>query len=169
MVGPFLAIAAARGVGSTLRLVKVRAGRWALVIGIGAVLVINANWLYGAALSIPRYTPNLALQDLAHYVETQPVHSVYASPSVRGGLRALKLDSARLADTKEASQELAFYPDDWANFGTRPSNVPRFARTWFGPFELNWNYYTNWAGSSRIVLVSARRAAAERLKLAGVP
>ena len=169
LVGPFLAIAAARGVAAALKLVKVRAGRWALGAAIGVVLVVNANWLYRAALSIPRSTPNLALQDLAHYVETQPTHYVYASPSVRRALKALKLDSVRLAGTPQASQEWAFYPDDWASFGNRPSNLPRFARTWFGPFELNWNYYTNWAGSSRIVLVSASRAAAQRVKLAGVP
>jgi hypothetical protein len=169
IVGPFLAVAAARGVRTALALVKVRAARWALGAGVGAVLVVNANWLYQAALSIPRYTPEVALQDFAHYVDAQPAHQVYASPSVRGALKVLKLDSARLADTPQVSQELAFYPDDWANFGTRPSDLPRFARTWFGPFEVNWNYYTNWAGSNRIVLVSARRAQAQRVKLAGAP
>jgi len=133
------------------------------------MLAVNGNWLYRAALSIPRYTPTLALQDFAHYVETHPAHQVYASASVRSGLKALNLDSPRLADVPQSSEEWAFYPDDWANFGTRPSDLPRFARTWFGPFELNWNYYTNWAGSSRIVLVSIGRAEAQRVKLAGAP
>ncbi|MET0790888.1 MAG: hypothetical protein ABW061_05160 [Polyangiaceae bacterium] len=169
LVGPFLAIAAARGVRAALALVKLRVLQGALVAAVGAVLVVNANWLYQAALSIPRNTPKLALQDFARYVESQPTHQVYASPSVRGWLKTLKLDASRLADTPQAAQELAFYPDDWANFGTRPSDLPRFARTWFGPFEMNWNYYTNWAGSNRIVLVSAKRAEAQHVKLAGSP
>jgi len=169
LVGPFLAIAAARGVGSLLGLVKAPALRFLVVAGVAGVLVVNANWLYRAALSIPRHKPGIALQDLAHYVETQPIHRIYASQSVRNALKALHLDSARLADTPQASQEWAFYPDDWANFGTRPSNLSRLANTWFGTFEINWNYYTNWAGPPRIVVVSTQRAQAEHVQLLGAP
>ena len=168
IVGPFLAVAAARGVMAALALVRVRVARWAVVAVVAVALIVNANWLYRAALSIPRYTPEVALHDFADYVAAQPAHEVYASPSVRGGLKRLKLDSARLADTPKDAQELAFYPDDWADFGTRPSNLSRFA-TWFGPYEVNWNYSSNWAGSSRIVLVSAGRARAQGVRLANSP
>jgi hypothetical protein len=169
LVGPFLAIVAARGVRTALSLVKFRALRWAMVAVVGVALAVNANWLYQAALSIPRYTPKVALEDFAQYLKAQPTRQVYASRNVRNSLKKLKLDSARLAETPKDAQELAFYPDDWADFVTRPSNVPRFAYTWFGPFEVNWNYQTNWAGSNRIVLVSAKRASARGVKLAGDP
>jgi 4-amino-4-deoxy-L-arabinose transferase-like glycosyltransferase len=165
IVGPFLAIAAARGVRTTAALVKVRWARWALVAGVGVVLLVNANWLYQASLSIARNTPNRILQDFSQYVQTKPAHYVYASVTVRTRLNALHLDSSRLADTPQGSQEWAFYADDWANFSTRPSNLTRFARTWFGSFEVNWNYYTNWIGPHRIVLVPAKRAEAQRVRL----
>ena len=128
-------------------------------------MIANLTWLYSAAWSIPRDTPAGNLKALAAYVARQPPHHVYPSRTIRYWLQTLKLDSPLLAERPEDAAELAFYPDDWEYFSTRPSNLSRFAYTWFGPFEVNWNYYTNWIGPNRILMVNQKGAKAEGVQL----
>lgn len=167
VLAPFLAILAARGVGFTFARLPRRWLRGALAGVVAVGLAINAVWLYRAAWSIRDATPHDALIDFADYVSAQPPQSVFASTTVRQDMSKQGLDLTRLAKKIEDARELAFYPNDWATFWTRPVNLPRVSKTWFGPWEVNFDWYTTWVGFQRIVLVSAKDEAwpAGRVKL----
>ena len=62
IVGPFLAIAAARGVRVVQGCLRARAARLSLLAMVTLAVVANTIWLGRAALSIPRSTPELALR-----------------------------------------------------------------------------------------------------------
>jgi hypothetical protein len=46
-----------------------------------------------------------------------------------------------------------------------PANFHGLSRGWFGPYEVNWDYYTSWIGDDRIVILDTARA----LKLGVIP
>jgi hypothetical protein len=173
VVTPFLAVLGARGVSLTFvwlrgaRVAWLRGARHALVAVAIVAVVINAAWLYRAARSIVAATPQRALSDLAGYVAIRPKGTVFASVAVRSALAAGRFDISRLAVRAGDAREVAFYPYDW--LGDHSSNVWRAARTWFGPFELNWNRYNDWAGFQRIVLATAGRARALNIQLQPLP
>jgi hypothetical protein len=165
VMAPFLAVAAARGVAFSFVWIRQRYLRAALAMAFAVGLVANTLWLYQGGVSIPRSTPQSIVKDLARYIDGRPPRSVFATIGVRWGLEQLHFDLSKLAQRPEGAAELAFYPDDWEGFSTRPANLSHLATTWFGPFEVNWNYYINWPGFQRIVIVSKKNAAAVRLRI----
>lgn len=165
LVTPFLAIAAARGTGYLWAKLRFRAFRAALVTTVAAGLLANAIWLYNAAWSIRESSPSGIVKEAARYIADHPSGTIFASTSVRWGLANQGLPVVNLARRPDQAKELMFYPDDWAAFWSRPSNIPGLAHTWFGPADVNWNYYMNYPGFQRIVVVSAEKAKAAHLQL----
>lgn len=166
IVAPYLAVAAARGVRVAPRLVptRLKPAATAVVvvlctIGLGA----NAWWLYRSAESVARSTPSTAVRDFARYIHLHTPQTVFASNAVRSALKAQGYDLDRLVVRADQARELAFYPSEWPN--PHSSNVWRASNVWFGPFELNWNRYTDWGGFQRIVLLTARARRSLNLKL----
>jgi len=159
-IAPFVAVAAARGVTEVLRRIHRPAGRTVVIAAVATILCANAVWLGRAAYSIRRATPDTALADLSNYVSKQPPQRIYASAPVLAGLRRLGLDTSRFATSVAKAEDLAVYPDDWVDMESRPCNIPGVLKTWFGPAEVNWTYYTSWMGFQHILLIPKSKAEA---------
>jgi hypothetical protein len=170
VVAPYLAVAAARGVRIAPRLAPARF-RAAAVVGVVVLSAVglgtNAVWLYRAAESVVRSTPNSAVADFRRYFASRPAGTVFASTGVRSALQAQNFDVSRLAVRAAQARELAFYPYEPSE--PRSSNLWRLSSTWFGPYELNWNRYTDWGGFQRIVLTNAGRARSLGVRLPPLP
>lgn len=159
-VAPFVAVAAARGVTEVLRRIHRPSPRALVMAGVAIILCANSVWLYRAAYSIRRATPDTALADLSDYVSKQPPKRIFASAPVLAGLRRLGLDTSRFATSVDTADDLAVYPDDWVDLLSRPCNIPGILKTWFGPAEVNWSYYTSWMGFQHILLIPKTKAEA---------
>lgn len=158
VVSPFLAVLAARGFRFVFVWARPRWLRCALGIAAASALTANAAWLYAAARSIPDASTDRAVGALISHLKTVPSKQVYASGAVRSHLINHGFDMQRLADKAEDAREWVFFPNDMhTRTGAAPSNVTWLSRRWFGPYELNWNYYTDWIGFQRIVSAPAAR------------
>lgn len=159
-VAPFFAVLAARGIG----VIGVRCSRHVVGRVVGGALLVswvggNAAWLWQASSSIKdrhRVDAGLAVRE---YVFKRPNRRFLvtreAASSWREGLPPnVVVDPALETDftvfsTKEAGGR-------WV--GRWPANRPRYVETWFGPREVNLNYYPTWLGDPRLVVMRTERA-----------
>ncbi len=166
---PFLAIAAACGLAALLRLPALRpAVRWALGSAVGALLLVNAVWLFQAAESIRARGTDAYVRQLDRYLARHSSDRIYLSPTVAQVLQAV-LPKARpnvTRDWKQASLAIFFFHDQgryskenpYSAIDWFPTNDPFMLVRWFGPYEVNMNYYGTWAGDDRILVMKMEKA-----------
>jgi 4-amino-4-deoxy-L-arabinose transferase-like glycosyltransferase len=163
VVAPFLALFSARGITFTWERLPHQSLRigWALVIA--SFLTINAAWLAYAAYTIHARSPELFTRQLMAYVEGHPRVDFAASGRVWTQVEHLSIappkNLARLPDpdadmlvffASEGPQDLKIWPDNW----------PGLAKRIFGPWEVNFDYYPQWAGEDRILVMPVEKARA---------
>lgn len=152
VLAPFLAVLSARGaffVAARLR-PWLRAA-WAVIVV--AALVANAGWLFHAASTIRDRHTDRPVRELEAYFVSNDFTTFAVSPKMAAQLSA-EHPNVVLAPSDDADKAV-FYASET---GTRlwPAVEPRRYR-WFGPLELNFNYYPG-GGSDRILVLDYREA-----------
>ena len=163
VVLPFLAILAARGVGFLAQhLAGRRVAAVALTLTLVAALTLNAVWLWRAAQTIPvrEFARYRYIEQLSAYLSDHASTRFALSPKVHSetlhmnGLMSpnavTRLDSARYA---------IFYASEVPDPAKWDATKFNYTKTWFGPYELNFNYYPTWEGEDRIVVLNVPAAA----------
>jgi hypothetical protein len=160
VVVPFLAILAARGAGVCRAAVAKR--RWgpAAVTGVvGAKLAADAAWLVVAGRSI-RATGDPTPELVEALSRSDAVPCVLS----RGLRRALAgetslLPAAIVPAGTASARWVAFRTSEVRNRRALVANRRGYAVRWFGPHEVSFDYYPDWVGRDRIVIMRVEDAA----------
>lgn len=145
---PFMAVMAARGWGEALRRLPRPVYRRAFIGTTALFFLLNLAWLASAAASIRR--PGEDLAGLAAYLDSHPKTRFALSPKAAA---ALSRPRTPLADAEQAvlyASEVA--SERWL------ANRRGYAAAWFGPYEVNFDYYPTWQGRDRLIVMPAARA-----------
>jgi len=161
VVTPFLALLAAQGVTYVMEHLPNRPLRqgWALVIA--SLLALNAAWLVYAADSIHTRSPERFTRQLVAYIEGHPRVGFEASGRVWSQIEDLAIAPPKnLSRLPDPGAEMAVFfasegPQDLKNW---PDNWPGLAKRIFGPWEVNFDYYPQWAGEDRILVMPIEKA-----------
>jgi hypothetical protein len=164
LLAPFLALLSARGLAEALLRLRWPATRFALAIMVGCALAANAVWLISAGESIRHRDDGDAAVEAVAYVRNHPRTLFRVSALVAS--RAAQRGSALPANANQANADEVVFcagtegaaPHRWTG------NDPWLTRAVFGPREVNFNYYSNWAGADRVVVMTRDKA-----RDAGVP
>jgi hypothetical protein len=154
VLAPFLAFLAARGIGFLLEdVVRSRGARLFGAVGIGAMLLVNLVWIARAAHSIAVRDARADLRRLSAWLDEHPDRRVALSPRVTNNLGLIER-RARPAESPldPDVDDVVFYALDipWPEL---LANRRGYATTWFGPYEVNYDYYPTWMGADRIVVM----------------
>lgn len=151
---PFFAVACAHGVITASRAAPAASLRVAVLGLVGAFLLVDAAWLVRAAESIREATPARNVSELARFIDSRPEVRFAASSRVHADF--VDLGQVR-PNVVAAPLDEVGYVVFWAgeDYARLVGLAPRFGlmTTWFGPFEVNLDYYPSWLGEDRILVM----------------
>ncbi|KKU14531.1 hypothetical protein A3A20_00355 [Candidatus Wolfebacteria bacterium RIFCSPLOWO2_01_FULL_45_19] len=161
-VFPFFAMFAAIGVSYFY---KKLASHFLFIGLIVFMLVANAVWLFNAAQSIrERHTANYADQ-LLQYINGRPDVEFAVSSAVQKELSVLSGELPPNVKSESFSPDgLAVFrafeldPENDETWNKWTPNRFNYTERWFGPYEVNFNYYPGWMGADRIVVMPIKSA-----------
>ena len=166
LMAPFLAVLSASGLAEVLPRLRWPAARLALAVALGCALAANAVWLISAGESIRRRDDGAEAVRAVAYVRDHPRTRFRVSPKVTA-LAAQRGMTLPANATQAEADEVVFFAraegvprDRWI------INDPWLTRAVFGPREVNFNYYSNWEGYDRIVVMTLEKARAASIPLA---
>lgn len=166
LMAPFLAVLSARGLAEALLRLRWPAPRLALAIALGCALAANATWLISSGESIRRGDFGAVALEAVAYVRDHPRTRFRVSPKVTA-LAAERGVALPANATQAEADEVVFFAKSEGGAPNRWTvNDPWLTRAVFGPREINFNYYSNWAGSDRIVVMTVDKARAAGAPLA---
>ena len=139
--------------------------RFGLVFVTLAGLLMNEAWLIWSSQTIVDRQAARFARQAADHVRSNPDTKFYLSPKVRSLLephRAVDLpnvvtDPARstvalICASEKSDPYMKAKGPGW------PCNYRGLSLGWFGPYEVNWDYYPTWMGDDRIVILDSARA-----------
>jgi Dolichyl-phosphate-mannose-protein mannosyltransferase len=159
VVVPFLAVLAARGAGvGRAAAARLRWGSTAVTAAVGALLSVNAVWLVDACRSIRGGDPERELLDALSRPGASPC---VVTPSLRAALskKAPRLPASIVPAGSEGARWIAFRASEVRKRAAWVANRRDTTIRWFGPHEVNFDYYPTWAGRDRILLMRLEDAA----------
>jgi hypothetical protein len=164
VVAPFLAILAARGMAFLWRHLGSKLLRVSLAVFVASLLAVNGLWLVYAAGTIQDRGTDRYIRELAAYIDAYPDTLFFVSDRVWPDLASI-IESTASNVTRKPSQgadEVVFYASEIPHPDRKnwPATGPNLVTTWFGPREVNFDYYPSWRGDDRILLMSVEQAAA---------
>lgn len=144
---PFFTILASRGCLYLYTKIKHRSlPRLLFSLFIALLLLINASWLVKSTLSIKNRKTTNYINRLVTFVDKHPSTQFLISERITGELETFdnkKRPNVVLEHSKGVKAAI-FYSseiDDWRKF---LANRHDYTWTWFGPYEINYNYYPTW-------------------------
>jgi 4-amino-4-deoxy-L-arabinose transferase-like glycosyltransferase len=160
VIAPFLAVLAARGAATLWEVLPSRPWRRVWAAAVGIMVAFNVAWMVTSAASIRGRARGEDARRLAAYLASHPPERVLLSARVRAALAADGLAPPPNAtpDPGAPVDALALYPAEGRPVRDWPANRPNLTLTWFGPYEVNFNYYPTWEGEERIVLMRPGQA-----------
>lgn len=156
---PFLAILCAGGMLTiwNSRFVRSsRIARTAVVVGLTGALLINYNWLYLAARSIPASATTDRPRELQKYLLENSETTFYLSPEARNLVNSGEFPNV-VHDPTLADRLVFVFRE--VNFPL--ANRPNVYDPIFGPYEVNFDYYPSWNEDERIVVMPMKAALAQ--------
>lgn len=167
---PFLAIAAARGICYLYaKMSRAPVRRSFLVCAVALIIAFNAFWLVYAAESIARKVTADPVAQLAGYLDRYSSVPFAISKKMAAELKRYdgkarpNLENIKSRDVRAAilhSSEISLRWEE-SNY---LANRFDYTWTWFGPYEVNFNYYPNWIGEPRVVVMPVRYARSLNLR-----
>jgi hypothetical protein len=89
------------------------------------------------------------------YIDAHPKTRFFFSPQVSGELASLgEKRRPNVTWEPQRADETVFYASEGLERVQWPANVHDLTRTSFGSWEVNFNYYPDWEGEDRILLMS---------------
>jgi len=159
VLAPFLAVLAARGAAFLWRRGRSRAARGALAALVAVLVLVDTASLLHAARTIRERDPGRHVRDFDAYVRAHPAARFLASARIEAALAGLPGPSPPNVVTEPGRgyDRIAVYAREAFEAGRRIRvNAPLHA-VWFGPWDVNVNYYPSWLGSDRILILERTR------------
>jgi hypothetical protein len=158
---PPLAVLSARGCFFAWE--RLRKGSMRLVFGGAVALMLCANaWLLLAAAESIQYPPQGGyVGQLAEYVDARPGQRFLASDRIIGDLAAYDSRSrpnVARAFPGAAEAAIIYFSETDVEKARHVRSGIDYAWRWFGPAEVNMDYYPNWLGRDRIAVMPLGRA-----------
>jgi 4-amino-4-deoxy-L-arabinose transferase-like glycosyltransferase len=178
IVGPFLAVLAARGVlfawthltmGRSLTFfagrVKLNLLRGAFSVIVATCFFMNGIWLVQASRSITNRTPNRAASEALAYIRGSGRTRFLLSPRARAALApAGTTDLPNVTADAPHAESVVFYSGEATNRGDWPGYTPNLTQRWFGRYAVNINYYPDWLDEDQILVMSTAKAREVRME-----
>lgn len=166
LLTPFLAVLSARGLAEAFLRLRWPLARLALTIVVVAAFAANGRWLISAAESIRHRDLTTAAVEAVSYVRDHPRTRFRVSPQVasRAAGRGLALP-ANAVETN-ADEVVFFAMSEGPPAHLWLANDPWLTRAVFGAWDINFNYYSTWWGSDRVVVMTREKARASAAPLA---
>ncbi|MDH3942499.1 MAG: phospholipid carrier-dependent glycosyltransferase, partial [Anaerolineae bacterium] len=158
---PFLAILSARGIAAVYQSLSASRMRFALAALVIAMLAINANWVAYTSDTIRDRGSDRYILELQEYLEEHPETNFIVSDRVLKDLNDLDLGSLPNVSTTFDSSITAlavYFYESMDRPGFWPVNFPGLAPEWFGPIEINMDYYASWQADDRILIMDLEKA-----------
>ena len=156
VLAPFFAILSARGITLAWERSSNKYVRISLAAVVTVLLLVNAGWLIYAADTIFNGSPERFALEAAAYIEKHPESRFYVSDKVWNDLDVLEKGQATniTRDHLDSADMALFYLLEGREriFGW-PATRRDLTITWFGPWEVDFNYYSAWVGADRILLM----------------
>lgn len=152
---PFLSIFTARGIIYLQnRYLKQSSYNFILIIITVIILSSNAFWLYHASDTIAN--PTNPIDNLTNYITEHPDTNFYVTKSVyRKIAKNKKLLTNNVFTKKGANIDKAVFNSLNVHYYGKRSELPSNRHNyyvWFGPREINFNYYSTWRGEEMLVI-----------------
>jgi hypothetical protein len=165
-ITPIFALLVARGIVAIFESLKRTWMRRSLAAALASVAVLQAAFLVRAGESIRHYDPKLYARQALAYVADHPHERFRISPQVRALLEAQHLASpANVIEVPGADAVVFLGRAEAGNPYDLETNNPWLTRAVFGPQEVNYNWYSTWAGNDRVVVMSVHQARRSRVPL----
>jgi len=159
---PFMSILAARGAFFVqTNYLKASRVRLAFCVIIISCLVLNAVWLNTAANTIKNRDKKNETKDLAVYIGERPTTEFLVSKGVRQNLLSLGYSIPKNVVGEFATDVMAVFYSSEAEINKTdwPANRWNYYRLLpTGPYEVNFDYYPDWIGYNRVVILPATEA-----------
>lgn len=152
---PFLAIGAAHGIASLIEAVRNSKAK-IILAGIAAMMMLaNLGWLAFAASTIRERGQPEYLVKFERYVRYHSSYTYGTSPRVLGELSRLGLAVPENLTTNLARADYVclYHREVLGDICWFPAQNPFMTRTWFGPREVNINYYPDWNGDDHLLVM----------------
>ena len=153
---PFLAILCAKGLSAVWNSRLFQSSliaRTIFIAGLVSALLINYNWLYVAAQSIPASASTDRPQELRKYLLANWETAYYLSPGARSLIDSNEFPNV-VHDPALAEKFIFVFRE--VNFPL--ANRPNVYDPVFGPYEVNFDYYPSWNEDGRIVVMPMKAA-----------
>jgi len=163
---PALAVLSSFGLAWLYDRLKLKSLRLSLACIVLAGLITNVAWLIWCTQTIVDRQSDRFKREAADYVRSNAGTKFYLTPKVRAVLKPQGVADLPnvTADPAQATVALIWAKAD-VNYKDGPANFRDLSQGWFGPYEINWDYYTTWKANDRIVIMDTPRA----IKLGMVP
>lgn len=155
---PFFALLAAGGTQALWNKMK-PPRRWWLLALILTGLALNFGWQGYAVQTIRQRQTLSAAACLQDYVRRHQQTRIFLSPAARS--LAGNFSAPNLAQTREGAEIFLYLSGEIKHPLT--SNRPFFYETPCGPYEVNFNFYPDWEGDTRLVAARMENMLYERL------
>ena len=162
-LGPFFAVLVARGIIFIYQKANYKILRGGLMMLVTFLITINAFWLVFASETIKSGNPNKYFQELGTYLKSHPNTRFSVSNKIWRNLVRMDGEPNQNVIRSHANKadQAVFLSSEMLNkvgMIRAPANRPWLTTTWFGPYEVNFNYYPGWKGSNRILVVPMKHA-----------
>jgi hypothetical protein len=149
---PFIAVAAAVGLAWLFEQLTTRTLRTVALAAGAALLLVNLGWLLFAARSIAYSTSRDFDAQAVAFLERNADRKIAISPAVQQEL--IRFDGKRrerIAPTAPGVELVMFFSRE-LSWNEHEANRRDYSEMWFGPYDVNFNYYPTWSGRDRIVV-----------------
>jgi Dolichyl-phosphate-mannose-protein mannosyltransferase len=161
LIGPFLALFAARGLFEIGGRLPGRWLRWSLAGAVGVAFVAGGVWLVAAGESIRHADNKDDVRQAIDYVGKHPGTRFRLSPQVTAIARQQHLALPPNALVAGSADEVVFFaeaeapdPFHWK------ANDPWLTKAVFGPREINFAWCSTWQGPDRVIVMTTAKAKA---------
>ena len=167
LITPFLAVLASRGICELYS--RLPAPRYRRVFAglLALVAVVHGAWLWSAGESVRDVDPAAQANEAVTWVAAHPGTRFRVSDKVRALAQLQGVALPANASAGADAQAVVFFarsegppPTEWT------VNDPWLTEEVFGPREVNFNWYSNWEGHDRVVVMTIDKARAAGVTLA---
>lgn len=133
--------------------------QYGFALSLVILLGLSAVWNINATRTIDdRHNMSLFVSDMQRYIDQQSQDTFCLSNSVSGWVDAMGLTKPEnVIGGGQNAQYVVFMMSDVPS-ELVTANRADLTETWFGTYEVNYNYYPSWWGDDRIIVMSTENA-----------
>jgi hypothetical protein len=166
-VVPFLSLLMARGIADLALWLSRPWLRRGLAVALLLGLVVQAAWLIKAGESIRHIDPGTYARQALDYVRAHADTRFRVSNQIRALARAQHLElPPNVARAHDGTKVVFFGNAEGPGAWKWHTNDPWLTEAVFGPREVNFDWYSGWAGADRVVVMAMDKARATGVPLA---